>query len=96
MVSPTRGFATSKAVEKAVFAAGLSTLGAVVRAWLSRVDAQNAEAIRRLRAEWGKPVSIAVLPRGFVRIRIEEYRRGSRRAIARFRNERLEHVDVLP
>jgi len=95
-LSPTGGWAWSKRAEKALFAGGLLTVGGVVWAWWARGDARNAEAVRRLRAEWGEPVSTTTFSRGFDLIRREEYRRGSRRAVAYFRNERLERVDVLP
>lgn len=95
-LSPARGFALSKTAEKAVFAGGLLALGGVVRAWFARADARNADAVRRLRAEWGEPVSVAAFSRGFDSLRVEEYRRGAHRATARFRNGRLERVEVAP
>lgn len=94
-LAPSSGWAISKTAEKGAFAAGLLTLGGVVYAGIARADRHHADTIRKLHREWGKPTSTVTFLRGFDRIRLEEYRQGKRRALAQFRNGKLEHVEIL-
>jgi hypothetical protein len=89
------GFAWSKTTEKGLFAAGLLSFGGVVRWLIHRDTARTERETAALHAEWGEPFQVHRFTRGFDRMRVEEYRRESRRAVATYRNGRLLRVEIV-